>query len=133
MMMCTLLSFAAPIAGGASARARGRRVGENHRMSGYRSPSVFSLQEALGAAPSLAQLRARRSVTALPGPHSPAAACGPSSNVAAGPLNEGEWCLLVNSLGRGGQGRQLLPLRDKLHENGSQVSSIRIKVQTPGR
>lgn len=104
-------------------------------MSGYRSPSVFSLQEAVGAAPSLAQLRARAEASQRCLDHiRPLLPAALRQQVAAGPLNEGEWCLLVTSSAAAAKLRQLLPaLRDKLHENGSQVSSIRIKVQTPGR
>lgn len=97
--------------------------------------SVFSLQEAVSAAPGLAELQARiqtsqrclERVRELM-PHAL------RSQVAAGPLQDGEWCLLVRSSAAAAKLRQLLPLmREVLHESGAQVSAIRIKVQTPGR
>ena len=100
-----------------------------------RSPSVFSLQEAVGAAPTLAQLRERAEASqrclALVRPLLPA---GLRGQVKPGPWGDGEWCLLVGSAAAAAKLRQLLPaMRDALHENGAQVSAIRIKVQTPGR
>lgn len=104
-------------------------------MPAPRPSSVFSLQEAVGAAPTLAQLRERAEASqrclALVRPLLPA---GLRSQVRPGPWGDGEWCLLVGSAAAAAKLRQLLPaMRDALHENGAQVSAIRIKVQTPGR
>jgi len=56
------------------------------------------------------------------------------SHIQAGPLREGEWCVLVRSTSAATKLRQLLPaFQQVLRESGSQVSAIRIKVQTPGR
>lgn len=96
---------------------------------------MFSLQEAVGAAPGLAELQARirasqrclERVRELM-PHAL------RSQVSAGPLQDNEWCLLVRSSAAAAKLRQLLPvMREALHESGAQVSAIRIKVQTPGR
>lgn len=96
---------------------------------------MFSLQEAVGAAPGLAELQARirasqrcldrvRDIL----PHAL------RNQVAAGPLQDAEWCLLVRSSAAAAKVRQLLPMmREVLNESGAQVSAIRIKVQTPGR
>jgi hypothetical protein len=96
---------------------------------------MFSLQEAVGAAPGLAELQARilASQRCLDRvrelmPHAL------RSQVVAGPLQDSEWCLLVRSSAAAAKLRQLLPvMREALHESGAQVSAIRIKVQTPGR
>lgn len=104
-------------------------------MAAPRSPGLFSLQEAVGAAPTLAQLRDRAETSRrylelvrhlLPP--------GLRQQVLAGPWGDGEWCLLVGHAAAAAKLRQLLPaMRDALHESGAQVSAIRIKVQTPGR
>jgi len=54
--------------------------------------------------------------------------------VAAGPLGDDEWCLLVKSAAASTKLRQLLPsfLR-RLNDSGVPIAHIRIKVQTPGR
>ena len=104
-------------------------------MPGHESSSVFSLQEAVGAAPSLAALQAqamasRRCLDQVSHLIPP----GMRAQIQAGPLNEGEWCVLVRSTSAATKLRQLLPaLQRSLVESGSQVSAIRIKVQTPGR
>ena len=104
-------------------------------MSGFRSPSVFTLQEAVGAAPSLAALQsqalASRQCLAQVLHLLPA---GLRTQVLAGPLQDGEWCVLVRSPAAATKLRQLLPsMQRTLRESGAQVSAIRIKVQTPGR
>ncbi len=59
---------------------------------------------------------------------------GLRDQVKPGPWGDGEWCMLVGHAAAAAKLRQLLPaIRDVLHENGAQVSAIRIKVQTPGR
>jgi len=105
------------------------------RMPTRQTPSVFSLQEAVGAAPGLAELQARIRMSQrcldLVRDRIPHAL---RTQVTAGPLQDAEWCLLVRSSAAAAKLRQLLPaLRDALHESGAQVSAIRIKVQTPGR
>lgn len=53
------------------------------------------------------------------------------AGIQAGPLEEGVWCLLVNSNAVAAKLRQLLPaLQAHLHTKGLGVSSIRIKVQS---
>ncbi|MBA4193117.1 MAG: DUF721 domain-containing protein [Hydrogenophaga sp.] len=101
----------------------------------YRSPHVFSLEEAAGAAPSLAALhqRIRQSDWCLQQirPLIPAAL---RPHVVAGPLEDGDWCLLVRSTAASTKLRQLLPrFLEQLRERGAQVSSIRLKVQSAGR
>ena len=104
-------------------------------MPGHKTSSVFSLQEAVGAAPSLAALQAQAMASSrclaqvahlIP--------AGMRAHIQAGPLREGEWCMLVRSTSAATKLRQLIPaLQRALLEGGSQVSAIRIKVQTPGR
>ncbi len=101
----------------------------------YRSPHVFSLEEAAGAAPSLAALhqRIRQSDWCLQ-QISPLIPSALRPHVVAGPLEEGDWCLLVRSTAASTKLRQLLPrFLEQLRTAGAQVSSIRIKVQSTGR
>jgi hypothetical protein len=52
--------------------------------------------------------------------------------VSAGPVDGPSWCLLVNGSSAAAKLRQLVPaLLVRLREAGWEVSSIRIKVQTP--
>ncbi|MBX3611720.1 MAG: DUF721 domain-containing protein [Hydrogenophaga sp.] len=104
-------------------------------MAVPRTPGCFSLQEAVGAAPALAQLRERadasRRCLELVRPMLPP---GLRQQVLAGPIGDGEWCLLVSHAAAAAKLRQLVPaMCDALHANGAQVSAIRIKVQTVGR
>jgi hypothetical protein len=101
----------------------------------YRSPHVFSLEEAAGAAPSLAALqeRVRQSEGCLQliRPLIPAAL---RPHVLAGPLADGDWCLLVRSAAASSKLRQLLPrFLERLAEQGAPVGTIRLKVQSGGR
>ena len=96
---------------------------------------MFTLEQAVVAAPSLAALqdRIRTSQRCLEHakPHIP-----PSlrQHVMAGPLEDTQWCLLVGSASASTKLRQLLPtLLQALRHNGMPVESIRIKVQTVGR
>lgn len=104
-------------------------------MPAHRSPTVFSLQEAVGAAPTLALLRERAEASqrclSLVRPLLPP---GLRQQVAPGPWGDGEWCLLVGNAAAAAKVRHLLPvMRQVLQENGAQVSAIRVKVQVPGR
>lgn len=96
---------------------------------------MLSLEQAVGAAPSLAALQQRvresqhclESVKHLLPP-------GLRQHVKAGPIEENEWCVLVGSAAASTKLRQLVPvLLQALTRNGAQVSSIRIKVQMPGQ
>lgn len=49
-----------------------------------------------------------------------------------GPLDGPSWCLLVDGNAAAAKLRQVIPaLLNRLRDRGSQVTSIRIKVQTP--
>lgn len=95
--------------------------------------TLFSLEQAASASAPLAALtqRIRESQQYLeqvqhliPAPLRP--------HVKAGPLQEGEWCLLVGSAAASTKLRQLLPsLQTRLTQNGAQVTAIRLKVQSP--
>src|SRR5690606_8071067 len=89
MMMCTFESFPAR-----RELPRTPGGGDNHRMPAPRSTNVFSLQEAVGAASTLAQLRERAEASqrclALVRHLLPA---GLRDQVKPGPWGEGEWCL----------------------------------------
>ena len=96
---------------------------------------VFSLEQAVGEEPTLALLQERiraskkclEAVTALiPVPL--------RSQVQPGPLENGEWCLLVSSAAASTKLRQLVPsMRQRLRQSGMEVTSIRLKIQTPRR
>jgi hypothetical protein len=90
-----------------------------------------TLQQAAEESPTLARLAqlARESGERLeaiklliPGPL--------RSAVQAGPIDEGAWCLLVDSNAAAAKLRQVVPaLLDRLRDCGWQVNSIRLKVQ----
>lgn len=97
-----------------------------------RRHQAIPLQEAAQQSPSLALLmgRVRESSERLLAirPLLPAPL---RSSIQAGPIEEGCWCLLVNSNAVAAKLRQLLPaLQAHLNSKGLGVSSIRIKVQT---
>ena len=99
----------------------------------FRSNNMFSLEQAAGAAPHLAFLteRIRASQQCL----SDVEHLIPTAlrrYVKAGPLDEGEWCILVGNAAASTKIRQLLPAIQKtLSQKGAQVTAIRIKVQMP--
>ena len=104
----------------------GRTVPPAHRRR-----HAISLLQAAEESPSLAQLTERiqassarlKAVRAL----LPAAL---RAGVLAGPLEEGQWCLLVGSNAAAAKLRQLLPdLQDHLGRQGLPVAGIRIRVQ----
>lgn len=94
---------------------------------------MFSLQQAAGAAPDLAALTAR--IRASQRYLSDVEHLFPLAmrrHIKAGPLDEGEWCILVSNAAASTKIRQLLPsIQKALAESGAQVNSIRIKVQMP--
>jgi len=54
------------------------------------------------------------------------------SAVKAGPVDDANWCLIVNSSAAAAKIRQLVPAMEAhLRSKGWQVSAIRLKVQTP--
>ena len=92
---------------------------------------AISLQQAVQESPSFALLstRLRESSERLQSVRSllPAPL---RANVQAGPIEDGSWCLLVNSNAVAAKLRQLVPaLQAHLNSKGMAVSSIRIKVQ----
>lgn len=94
-----------------------------------------SLQQAADESPTLARLAqlARESAEQLQAVESliPAAL---RSAVRPGPIEETSWCLLVDGNAAAAKLRQLLPaLLARLRDRGSQVTSIRLKVQAGGR
>ena len=96
---------------------------------------MLSLEQAVGAAPPLAALQQRiwdsQRCLGCIRPVLPAAL---RPQVTAGPIGDGEWCLLVSNASVSAKLRQLLPtLLAALKQSGEQVTAIRIKVQTPGR
>ena len=100
-----------------------------------RKHTVFSLEQAAGAAPNLAALQERiqasRACLELVKPLIPAML---HKQIQAGPIGDGEWCLLVGSASASTKLRQLLPaIQKRLTENGTQVNSIRLKIQSPQR
>jgi hypothetical protein len=100
-----------------------------------RPPTLFTLEQAVEAAPSLAALQQRirasqqhlALVSHVIPPHL-------RPHVVAGPVQDTEWCLLVSNAAVSTKLRQLLPaLLQVLTQNGAQVSAIRIKVQASRR
>ena len=103
--------------------------------SGIRIQTTFSLEEAAEAAPSLGALKER--IRASQGCMEQILHLIPSTlraHVKPGPLQEGEWCLLVGNAAASTKLRQLLPvLQNELVRSGRQITSIRLKVQSRGR
>ena len=100
-----------------------------------RRHSMFSLEQAVSAAPTLAALqqRIRESQRCLEQVQH-LIPQGLRQQVGAGPIDGTEWCLLVQSAAASTKLRQLLPaLQQALTEGGAQIAAIRIKVQLPDR
>lgn len=97
-----------------------------------RSSTVYSLEEAVGAAPVLAQLRDRLALSQRCLNHiCPLIPITMRQQVKAGPIDGPHWCLLVASASASTKLRQLLPsLLASLSHHGFEVTEIRIKVQT---
>lgn len=100
-----------------------------------RSSTIFSMDEAVGAAPVLAQLRDRLALSerylSLVLPVIPVTL---RANIKAGPIEDDRWCLLVGSAAASTKLRQLLPaIQATLSNHGIDISAIRIKVQTISR
>jgi len=100
-----------------------------------RSSTIVSLEEAVGAAPVLAQLKARMALSERCLAHIlPLIPIGMRSQVKAGPIEDDQWCLVVGSVAASSKLRQLLPaVQASLSSHGFAVSAIRIKVQNAGR
>jgi hypothetical protein len=100
-----------------------------------RSFATYSIDEALGSAPVLAQLRDRLALSDRCFSHIlPLIPITMRSRVKAGPIEERQWCLLVGSAAASTKLRQLLPtIQASLTQQGFEVSEIRIKVQTAGQ
>ena len=97
-----------------------------------RSTTVFSLDEAVGAAPVLTQLRERLALSERCLGHvRPLIPITMRHQVKAGPIDGTQWCLLVGSSAASTKLRQLLPaIQTALTQQWFEVTSIRIKVQT---
>lgn len=97
-----------------------------------RSTTVFSLDEAVGAAPVLAQLKERMALSErCLGLVRPLIPITMRHQVKAGPIEGTQWCLLVGSAAASTKLRQLLPaIQTALSQQGFEVTSIRIKVQS---
>jgi len=100
-----------------------------------RRHTMFSLEQAADAAPSLAALqeRIRASQQCMDQvKHLIPAAL--RHHVKPGPIQDAEWCLLVGNAAASSKLRQLLPaLQQTLSQAGLQVNAIRIKVQVAAR
>lgn len=93
----------------------------------------LTLHEATKASPSLAKLTqlAQDSVARLEA-IKPLIPKSLQSSLSAGPIEESVWCLIINGNAAAAKIRQILPdLITHLKINGHDVSSIRLKVQTP--
>ncbi len=99
------------------------------------SRRVFSLEEAAGAAPSLAALQERiRASQRCMEQVQHLIPMAMRRHVKAGPLQDSEWCLLVGNAAASTKLRQLQPaLLQALRQSGQEVSAIRIKVQAAPR
>ena len=95
-----------------------------------RLPPALSLHQAMEEAPSLARLahqvaQSRALFEGVQG-HIPPTL---RSQVMPGPLDGGDWCLLVTSNAAAAKLRQLLPLmRQALRQQGWPVEQVRVKI-----
>jgi hypothetical protein len=100
-------------------------------MIAQRFNHMFSLEQAVSAAPSFAALqeriRASQRCLELVQPLIP---LNLRQHIKAGPIESTEWCLLVASTAASTKLRQLLPIMLlMLKEHDMQINAIRIKVQ----
>jgi hypothetical protein len=103
--------------------------------SSPRRPHPVTLQQAAEESPTLARLAqlARESGEQLKAVES-LIPLSLRPAVKPGPIDGGSWCLLVDGNAAAAKLRQVLPaLLNRLHDRGSQITSIRLKVQLPGR
>lgn len=100
-----------------------------------RRHTMFSLEQAADAAPSLAALQARvRESQQCMEQVKHLIPTAMRRHVKAGPIQDAEWCLLVGSAAASTKLRQLLPaLQQALTQAGLQINAIRIKVQVATR
>jgi hypothetical protein len=100
-----------------------------------RSSAVFSMDDAVGAAPVLAQLRDRVALSERCLSHVlPIIPSALRPHVKAGPIEGDQWCLLVGGAAASSKLRQLLPaIQAALSNHGIEMTTIRIKVQTTSR
>ena len=96
---------------------------------------MLSLEAAVGSAPGLAALRERvRKSQGLIEQVRHLIPTGLRPHVHAGPLDDNEWCVLVDSASASTKVRQMLPaLLQALNQNGAEINAIRIKVQQARR
>jgi Dna[CI] antecedent, DciA len=96
---------------------------------------TYSLRQAVDAAPSLVALEERVRASRQCLDHiRPLLGSAIANLVQAGPLDDGEWCLLVSTASACTKLRQMLPtLLGALARNGAPVTSIRLKISTPQR
>lgn len=101
----------------------------------FRTTTMLSLEQAVGAAPSLAALQARiRDSQRYLGRIQSVLPAALRSQIKAGPVQDGEWCVLVSNASMSAKLRQLSPaLLGTLKQHGEEVTAIRIKVQTATR
>ncbi len=96
-----------------------------------RSHQTMSLQQAADASPTLARLcdlvaRSQRMLATI----APLLPPGLRKAVRSGPVDEDEWCLLVDNTAAAAKLRQLGPaIRLALEHKGMPVRTLRIKVQ----
>ena len=95
----------------------------------------MSIDQAVKASPALAHLSERvhtsQQMLAAVAPLMPP---GLRQTVQSGPLDQGDWCLLVDNSAAAAKLRQLLPvLQRALGQRGYAVASIRIKIRQAWR
>lgn len=99
----------------------------------FQRPKSFTLLQASESNPGLARLMAQQRessarLQAISGLIPPAL----RANVKSGPLEDGQWCLLLANATTAAKLRQLLPdLEARLRQVNLEVKSIRLKVSRP--
>lgn len=95
----------------------------------------MSLQQAVKASPALAHLSERvRTSQEMLSTVAPLLPAGLRKTVQSGPLDEGEWWLLVDNSAAASKLRQLVPsLQQALGQRGYAVAAIHIKIRQAWR
>jgi hypothetical protein len=104
-------------------------------VTAFRTHTILSLEQAVDSSPSLAALQQRiRDSQRYLDWIQPVLPAGLRQHVTAGPVQDTDWCLLVNNTSVSTKLRHLLPaLLSTLRQHGAQINSIRVKVRTSER
>ena len=104
-------------------------------VTAFRTHTILSLEQAVDSSPSLAALQQRiRDSQRYLEWIQPVRPAGLRQHVKPGPVQDTDWCLLVNNASVSTKLRHLLPtMLSTLRQRGAQINSIRVKVRASER